>query len=121
MRYVTKSEGCHELGIALSTLDRRIKNGHVTVKREGRRVYVAVLDLDRSGDESDTPPRDVDDVSIDVALERAHGLENLVSHLQAQLSLEQARYAELLNDVRAGRLALPSPARGPWWKTWRRS
>ena len=51
----------------------------------------------------------------------ARGLENLVAHMQAQLALEQARYTELLSDVRAVRLALPTAARRPWWKTWGRA
>ncbi len=39
-RWVTKAEAAEELGISLSTLDRRIKKGEIEVVREGRRVWV---------------------------------------------------------------------------------
>ena len=39
-RWVTKGEAAEELGISLSTLDRRIKKGEIEVVREGRRVWV---------------------------------------------------------------------------------
>ena len=39
-RWVTKAEAAEELGISLSTLDRRIKKEEIEVFREGRRVWV---------------------------------------------------------------------------------
>ena len=49
MRMLTKAEACRELGLSLSTLDRRIAAGELQVRREPRgrrhRVYV-VLDDD---------------------------------------------------------------------------
>ncbi len=39
-RWVTKTEAAEELGISLSTLDRRIRKGEIEAFREGRRVWV---------------------------------------------------------------------------------
>ena len=40
VRWVSKDMAARELGVSLSTLDRKIRNGEVEVLREGRRVYV---------------------------------------------------------------------------------
>ena len=40
VRWVTKAEAAEELEVSLSTLDRKIRNGEVEVRREGRRVFV---------------------------------------------------------------------------------
>ena len=40
VRWVTKAEASEELEVSLSTLDRKIRNGDVEVRREGRRVFV---------------------------------------------------------------------------------
>ena len=40
VRWVTKAEAAEELEVSLSTLDRKIINGEVEVRREGRLVYV---------------------------------------------------------------------------------
>ncbi len=40
VRWVTKAEAAEELEVSLSTLDRKIRQGEVEVRREGRRVYV---------------------------------------------------------------------------------
>ena len=40
VRWVTKAEAAEELEVSFSTLDRKIRNGEVEVRREGRRVYV---------------------------------------------------------------------------------
>ena len=44
VRWVTKADAAEELEISLSTLDRKIRNGEVEVRREvrreGRRVFV---------------------------------------------------------------------------------
>ena len=42
VRWVSKDIAARELGVSLSTLDRRIRDGEVEVLREGRRVYVRV-------------------------------------------------------------------------------
>ena len=40
VRWVTKAEAAEELEVSLSTLDRKIRQGEVEVRREGRRVFV---------------------------------------------------------------------------------
>ena len=51
VRWVTKAEAAEELEVSLSTLDRKIRNGEVEVRREGRRVFV------RDGGGSTSPTR----------------------------------------------------------------
>ena len=56
MRMLTKAEACRELGLSLSTLDRRIASGDLQAGREphGRRhrVYV-MLDDEPPGNDND--------------------------------------------------------------------
>ena len=40
VRWMTKAEAAEELEVSLSTLDRKIRNGEVEVRGEGRRVFV---------------------------------------------------------------------------------
>ena len=40
VRWVTKAEAAEELEVSLSTLDRKIRQGEVELRREGRRVFV---------------------------------------------------------------------------------
>ena len=40
IRWVTKAEAAEEMEVSLSTLDRKIRQGEVEVRREGRRVFV---------------------------------------------------------------------------------
>ena len=42
VRWVTKAEAAEELEVSLSTLDRKIRQGEVELRREGRRVFVRV-------------------------------------------------------------------------------
>ena len=87
MKLVTKAEACQELGVSLSTLNRRIAAGDLKTKREphGRRhrVYV-MLDDDPSSDESDVEPGDTE---LAAARERIRDLEAQVELLQEQLAL----------------------------------
>ena len=91
MRLLTKAQACRELGVSLSTLDRRIASGEVEVRREpqGRRSRVYVM-LD------DDPPESVEDGQPQgAARERIRGLEEQVELLKAQLDLERERNAGL--------------------------
>ena len=116
MRMLTKAEACRELGLSLSTLDRRIAAGELQAKREphGRRhrVYV-VMD--------DDPPDNKDDVAsggtaLAVAQERIRGLEAQVALLREQLEQERQRNAELFSQLQAAQ-----EQRGPRWQFWQRS
>ena len=40
VRWVTKAEAVREMGVSVSTLDRKIRRGEIEVRREGRLVYV---------------------------------------------------------------------------------
>lgn len=82
VRWATKAEAARELAMSLSTLDRRIRQGEIEVRREGRRVYVRM-----EGPEY---------VSIEERLHRAsvreHELERTVRELDGRASeLERER------------------------------
>ena len=51
VRWVSKDTAARELGVSLSTLDRRIRDDEVEVLREGRRVYVRVAGPEYLSDE----------------------------------------------------------------------
>ena len=118
MRMLTKAEACRELGLSLSTLDRRIASGDLQAKREPHgqrhRVYV-VLD--------DDPPGNGEDVAFGgtaLALarerERIRGLEAQVALLQEQLEQERQHNAELVNNAKVG--MHPCERYRPWWRLW---
>ena len=115
MRLLTKAEACRELGLSLSTLDRRIAAGELQARREphGRRhrVYV-VLDDDPPGNDNDAAS---DDTALAVAQERIRGLEAQLALLQEQLDLEQERNAELIDQLKAAQ-----ERRGLRWRFWQR-
>ena len=96
MRLLTKAEACRELGLSLSTLNRRIAAGDVPVRREprGRRHRVYVM-LD------DDPPSAIESPQSELAVaqERERGLEAQVAFLQEQLELERKRNPELVNEL----------------------
>ena len=95
MRLLTKAEACRELGLSLSTLDRRIASGDLQARREphGRRHRVYVM-LD------DEPPSSENNLecgaALAVAQERIRGLETQVEYLQEQLALERQRNVDLV-------------------------
>ena len=81
VRWVTKAEAAEELEISLSTLDRKIRNGEVEVRREGRRVFV------RMAGEYIT-----DEELLRRAVAREHELERTVRELEQSVSeLERER------------------------------
>ncbi len=113
MRMLTKAEACSELGMSLSTLDRRIAAGEVRVKREphGRRhrVYV-VLDDEPSNNHNNDGSGDT---ALAAALERIRGLEDLVEILREQLQQERRRNADLGTELSADQ-ARHKPRRRFW-------
>ena len=98
MRLLTKAEACRELGVSLSTLDRRVASGEIRVRREEqgrrRRVYVMLDD--------DPPENGEDDQPQDAAQERIRGLEEQVELLKTQLHLERERNAGIGGNLSAG-------------------
>ncbi|MDE0213784.1 MAG: hypothetical protein OXN22_06835 [Deltaproteobacteria bacterium] len=119
MRLLTKAEACRAMAVSLSTLDRRIASGELTVRREphGSRHRVFLL-LD------DDPPQQEDDGAscaseLAAARERVRGLEEQLVFLQSQLQLEQQRNAALASELRAQQEAVnASNGQRPWWRVW---
>ena len=102
MRLLTKAEACRELGVSLSTLDRRIASGELQVRQEEHkrrhRVYVMLDDSPMENSE--------DGQSQDTARERIRRLEEQVELLKSQLDLERERRAgleEVCSQERAAR------------------
>ena len=115
--------------MSLSTLDRWIAAGEVQVEREKHgkrhRVYVVLNAAmpDTAGDAADggsARSNASGDSALALAEERVRHLEDLVDYLKAQLDLEQHRNAELVADLRSGRLVLPAAQGHAWWRFWTR-
>ena len=106
-RLLTKAEACQELGISLSTLDRRIASGKIKVKRKPRgrrhRVYVVM----------EGPPSEVElnnpliALALAVALERILDLEEKMAVIEDRLREERKRNSQ------TSRI---EPR--PWWRFW---
>ena len=131
MRRVTKQQAMEELGISLSTLDRRIRNGELEVEvakhGKGRRVFIMLNGTSNpeSLPETLSPDSSVSESPLDVALaisqERVRGLEELVDHLREQVAMERNRYSEIYHDVKTGALMLPeAKSDSAWWRFWER-
>ena len=127
MRLLTKEEACRELGVSLSTLDRRISAGDVMVRREprGRRHRVFVVLDDSSYDTNsatNTAPKVASgEAQLAVARERIRGLEERGKLLQEHLKLEQERNVELFSALNEGGLIPTSRRlRRAWWRFWDR-
>ena len=81
VRWVTKAEAAEELEVSLSTLDRKIRQGEVEVRREGRRVFVRMVGEYISDEEL-----------LRRAIAREHELERTVRELEQRVSeLERER------------------------------
>ena len=84
VRWVTKAEAAEELEVSLSTLDRKIRNGEVEVRREGRRVFV------RMAGEYIT-----DEELLRRTTDREHELEQTVRELEQRVSELKLSASEL--------------------------
>ncbi len=115
MRMLSKAEACRELGLSLSTLDRRIAAGDLRARREphGRRhrVYV-MLDDEPPGNGSNDGSGGA---ALAVAKERMRGLEAQVDFLQEQLDLERQRNVGLMDELKAAQ-----SRRSHGWRFWQR-
>ena len=85
VRWVTKAEAAEELGISLSTLDRRIRRGEVEVAREGRRVYVRMEGPEYLNDEE----------LLHLAITREEELQRTVGMLEERVSELKLRESDL--------------------------
>ena len=120
VRLLTKAEACRELGISLSTLDRRIASGKIETRKkpmgQRHRVYVVVEGEDQVDDRAcfDTP--------LAVAEERIRGLQGQMEILYEQLRMEQRHNTMLLEGLRGkSGQAQKQRRRVPWWRFWGRS
>ena len=102
VRWVTKAEAAEELEVSLSTLDRKIRNGEVEVRREGRRVFV------RMAGEYIT-----DEELLRRAVAREHELERTVRELEQSVSEWKLRASERERDEA---MESAATARGPYVK-----
>ena len=104
VRWVTKAEAAEELEVSLSTLDRKIRQGEVEVRREGRRVFV------RMAGEYIT-----DEELLRRAVAREHELERIVRGLEQQASELKLRASELEQE-RDEAMESAATARRPYVK-----
>ena len=84
VRWVTKAEAAEELAVSLSTLDRKIRQGEIEVRRESRRVFV------RMAGEYIT-----DEELLRRTIAREHELERTVRELEQSVSEWKLRASEL--------------------------
>ena len=105
VRWVTKAEAAEELEVSLSTLDRKIRNGEVEVRREGRRVYVRMQGPEYLSDEE----------MLRRAVAREDELQRTVRELEQQASELRARASELERERDEARESAAT-ARGPYVK-----
>ena len=105
VRWVTKAEAAEELEISLSTLDRKIRNGEVEVRREGRRVYVRMKGPEYLSDEE----------MLRRAVAREDELQRTVRELEQQASELRARASELERERDEARESAAT-ARRPYLK-----
>ncbi len=104
VRWVTKAEAAEELEISLSTLDRKIRQGEVEVRREGRRVFV------RMAGEYIT-----DEELLRRTINREHELEGTVRELEQSVSEWKLRASELERERDEARESAAT-ARGPYYE-----
>ena len=106
-RLLTKAEACHELGISLSTLDRRIASGEIEVRKEPRgrrhRVYVVMEGTLSEGEPNDS----LIVLALAVALERILDLERKVTVIEEQLREEREHNSSTSRNQQR-----------PWWRFW---
>lgn len=95
VRWVTKAEAARVLKVSISTLDRRIRQGEVEVRREGRRVYVRM----------EGPEYVSDEEMLRWALTREHELERTVRELDGRASELERERDEAKESAAAGRQA----------------
>ena len=84
VRWVTKAEAAEELAVSLSTLDRKIRQGEIEVRREGRRVFVRMV-----GEYI------TDEEMLRRAIAREHELERTVRELEQSVTEWKQRASEV--------------------------
>ena len=101
VRLLTKAEACRELGISLSTLDRRIASGAIATRKkpmgQRHRVYVVMegIPMEEEHDYS------LIVLALAIALERILGLEKNMTIVKEQLKEEQKRNSLMFAELKA--------------------
>ena len=119
VRLLTKAEACRELGISLSTLDRRIASGKIATRKkpmgQRHRVYVVMEEIPTEGEHDGT----LIGLVLAVALKRLLGLEKKVTAVEEKLRQEQERNSLMFEELKATATRPPSRNRPrPWWRFW---
>ena len=116
VRLLTKAEACRELGISLSTLDRRIASGKIATRKKpmGRRhrVFVVVEEVPTEEEHDDS----LIVLALAIALERILGLEKNMTVVEEQLREEQKHNSLMFEELKAA--VAPAHSRNrprPWW------
>ena len=115
--FFTGSEACEELGISLSTLDRRIASGEIEARKKPmgkrHRVYVVMERGPAEDEQVDSLVR----FALVVAMERILGLEEKVADLQDQLQQEWEHNSLKFEELK-GTMVQPSSRNRPrpWWR-----
>ena len=104
-RWVPKAEAARELGVSLSTLDRRIKKGEVEVCREGRRVFVRMHGPEQLSDER----------LLRQSMAREVELERTVEKLERNVTELKSRTAQLERERDEARQTVAN-ASGPYYE-----
>ena len=105
VRWVTKAEAAEELAVSLSTLDRKIRQGEIEVRREGRRVFVRMVGPEYPSDEE----------LLLQSLDRERELQRSVRELEGSVSEWEQRASELERERDEARESAAT-ARGPYVK-----
>ncbi len=99
--WVPKAEAAREMGVSLSTLDRRIKKGEVEVFREGRRVFVRIHGPKQISDADLLRQSMAREVELQRTVEMLERTATNFKHRASQLERERDEAKEA---VSAGRL-----------------
>ena len=116
---LTKAEACEELGISLSTLDRRIASGAIRARKkpmgQRHRVYVVM----EGGASEDADDDSSDRFALVVALEKILDLQEKLTELQEQLQQDRKSNSLKFDELNAAMIQ-PSSRKQPhpWWRFW---
>lgn len=116
---MTRDEASAYLGVAVRTVDRRVRSGQLESVREEGHVFIMV---DTNGHLPGQPGKVSTPAIVDheACQERIAHLEELVEHLREAKDREVERYSEVMSMIRTGQLALPASTSTsrPWWRFW---
>ena len=133
-RWLTVPAAARALSVTERTIRRRMAAGAVRIRREDGRTLIWVsltppghvtdIDTDMSADVSDAAAEAIKELARLLEHERTQSaaLEQRASKAEQTAAMYQERARNLAeeNERLSIQLALPPPARHPWWQWWRR-